>query len=34
MSIDIIDTILTTAILTIPIGSYVLGLGYMLWKGL
>ena len=31
---DNLDTIVTTAILAIPIGSYVLGLGYMLWKGL
>lgn len=34
MSIETFDTILTTAILAIPIGSYVLGLGYMLYKGM
>lgn len=34
MNIETIDTIVTTAILVIPIGSYVLGIGYMLWKGL
>ncbi len=31
---DNLDTIVTAVILAIPIGSYVLGLGYMLWKGL
>ena len=31
---DILDTIVTAAILAIPIGSYVLGLGYMIWKGM
>ncbi len=34
MTLDTLDTIVTAAILAIPIGSYVLGLGYMLWKGL
>ena len=34
MSIDTLDTIVNAVILVIPIGSYVLGLGYMLWKGL
>lgn len=34
MTLETFDTIVTAAILTIPIGSYVLGLGYMLWKGL
>lgn len=34
MNLETIDTILTTAILAIPIGSYVLGLGYMIWKGI
>lgn len=34
MTLDTFDTIVTAAILAIPIGSYVLGLGYMLWKGL
>ena len=31
---DILDTILTITFVGIPIGSYVLGLGYMLWKGM
>lgn len=34
MNIETIDTIVTAAILAIPIGSYVLGLGYMIWKGM
>lgn len=34
MTLDTLDTIVTAAILAIPIGSYVLGLGYMLWKGM
>jgi hypothetical protein len=34
MTLDTLDTIVTATILAIPIGSYVLGLGYMLWKGL
>ena len=34
MTNETIETIFTAAFLAIPIGSYVLGLGYMLWKGL
>lgn len=34
MTLDTLDTIVTAAILAIPIGSYVLGLGYMIWKGM
>ena len=34
MNLETIDTIATAAILAIPVCSYVLGLGYMLWKGL
>ena len=34
MNPETMDTIVTVTILAIPIGSYVLGLGYMLWKGL
>lgn len=34
MTLDTLDTIVTTTILAIPICSYVLGLGYMIWKGM
>lgn len=34
MTIDTIDTILTAAIAGITIGSFLIGMGYMLWKGL
>ena len=32
MNLQTLDTILTTALPLIPIASYVLGLGYMIWK--
>ena len=34
MTIETIDTIITSAIAGITIGSFLLGTGYMLWKGL
>ena len=34
MTLDTLDTILTITFVGIPIGSYVLGLGYMIWKGM
>lgn len=34
MTHETIETILTAAFVAIPIGSYVIGLGYMIWKGL
>lgn len=34
MTNETIETILTAAFVSIPIGSYVIGLGYMIWKGL
>ena len=34
MNSELADAIVTCTILAVPIGSYVLGLGYMLWKGL
>lgn len=30
MNIETVDTIVSTGLLLIPIGSYVLGLGYMI----
>lgn len=34
MTNETLETIATIAFLSIPIGSFVLGLGYMLWRGM
>ena len=34
MTIETLDTILTSAIAGITIGSFLMGMGYMIWKGL
>ena len=32
--LDFFDAIVTAVVIAVPVGSYVLGLGYMIWKGI